>query len=225
MNNIILTQIIGTDSSYSFREIIPFSNENKYPQTLIKCDNENILWSPIDLSLNLVVNDKVKDTNIYYNEERIGVGRFPLHNYKVDIAIPKNTLMTAFHVGDGSFGFSMGNGTTKGFIPEIIGVGSEKDDAGLYFVGIAGNDEPSDIPLIVMDGRNTFSTQLNNRPIFGVTSGNYNDYAMLIDCSNNVAVKGNIKVSDVLIRNISLLKIIADLQQQLNELKTNITKK
>jgi hypothetical protein len=212
--NIVLNQIINN----SFKELIPFYEYSDRYQALITKDN-SIFWAPIDLSLNIIVDNKFKETNIYYDNGRLGLGRFPLYNYKVDIAVPKDTLMTAWHVGDGSFGFSMGNGATTGFIPEIIGIGSDETDAGLYFVGIAGNNNSSDIPLILIDGRNTFNQKLTNRPIFGITSGNYNECVVLIDASENLNVKGNVITNDVILDNQSLLELIKDLQQQISKLK------
>lgn len=210
--NIILTKIIGEDSSFSFKELIPLYVDSNGPQTLTKYADGNILWSPNDLSLNLIVNNKFGDTDIYYDNGRVGLGRFPLFTYRVDLAIPKDTRMTALHIGDGSLGFSLGNGTNKGFLPEIIGVGRDKDDAGLYFVGIAGNDKGSDTPLLVFDGRDMYSQKLTNRPILGITSGNYNEYAILVDVSGNLILNG-----------VSLLDIIANLQKQIDDLKAQIT--
>jgi hypothetical protein len=141
----------------------------------------------------------------------------------VDIAIPKDTLMTGFHIGDGSFGFSMGNGTTQGYIPEIIGIGSDENDTGLYFVGIAGNNNQSNIPLIILDGRNTYNEKLNNRPILGITSADYKNYSILVDSSSNLKVEGNISAKDMMINNISLIKIIKELHEEIEYLKTKIT--
>lgn len=223
-HNILLHQIIIEGSSFSFKEVIPYYNpEINKTQVLAINQDKNLLWSPIDLCINLIVNNKFKDTNIYYDDGRIGIGRSPLFNYKVDVAIPKDTLMTAFHIGDGSFGFSMGNGATSGFIPEIIGIGSNENDTGLYFVGIAGNNKASNVPLLIMDGRNAYNEKLNNRPIFGITSGDYLNYSVLLDASNNLKVKENIYAADVMLNNISLIKIIEELQGQINELKTKIT--
>lgn len=210
--NIILTKIIGEDSSFSFKELIPLYEEGAKPQALTKFDDGNILWSPIDLSLNLIVNNKFVDTDIYYDNGRVGIGRFPLFTYRVDLAVPKNSRITALHIGDGSLGFSLGNGTNKGFLPEIIGVGGDKDDAGLYFVGIAGNDKKSDTPLLIFDGRDMYSQKLTNRPILGITSGNYDEYSVLVDVSGNLILNG-----------ISLLDMIANLQKQIDDLKLQIT--
>jgi hypothetical protein len=206
--NIILTKIIVENSLNTFKEFVPAYDQSHNPQTLIRQQDGSIRWLDIDLSLNILVNNQFLDTDIYYDKGRIGLGRLPLHNYKVDIAVPTNKLMTAFHIGDGSYGFSMGNGTTQGFVPEIIGIGSDENDAGLYFVGIAGNDTSSDIPLIILDGRNYLGQKLTNRPILGITSGNYNEYSLLIKSDGNVLLNG-----------ISLLEIIADLQRQINDLK------
>jgi hypothetical protein len=222
--NIVLDQIVVDNSSYSFKEIVPkfvYSDSN---QVLARDHDGNIFWIDIDLSLNVVINNRIKDTDIYYTDGRVGLSRYPLFNYRVDVAVPKNTIMTAFHIGDGSFGFSMGNGTSRGFVPEIIGIGSDERDAGLYFVGIAGNDNPSHVPLILIDGRDTYNDKLVNRPIFGITSANYNEYSVCVDASENLKVRGNICAADLLFNdNISLIKIIMDLQQQINDLKIKIT--
>lgn len=226
VNNILLQQIILDNSSFAFKEVVPFYELNSDPQALIRYEDGRLLWSPIDLSLNIIVNNKFIDTDIYYAGGRIGLGRYPLFNYRVDLAIPKNTIITALHIGDGSFGFSMGNGTSQGFIPEIIGVGSDENDTGLYFVGIAGNDSSSNIPLIILDGRNAYNAKLTNRPILGITSANYNEYSVSIDASDNLNVKEEIIAKDLRFKdynNISLLGIIRDLQEQINDLKTKIT--
>jgi hypothetical protein len=213
MNNILINQIITDGSSFSFKEAIPFYDASlPYPQALTMAENGDILWSPIDLGFNIIVNNQLRDTNIYYADGRLGLGRYPLYNYVLDVAIPKDTLMTALHIGDGSFGFSLGNGTGDGFIPEIIGIGSNESDAGLYFVGIAGNDISSNTPLIVFDGRSAYNTKLTNRPIMGITTGDYNNYTFLIDESGDIKIKGE-----------SLLEKLEDLQNQLNDLKLKIT--
>jgi hypothetical protein len=207
-NDILLTKIISDNATQIFNELIP-----------IYKNGSDTFWISLDLSLNTIVNNRIKNTNIYYENGRMGLGRYPLYNYKLDIAIPKSTLMTALHIGDGSVGFSLGNGTYEGFIPEIIGIGSNKNDAGLYFVGIAGNNESSNIPLIIFDSRSAYNTELTNRPIMGITSGNYSDYDILIDASRNLIVKSNIKVNDVIINNISISETIKNLQKQIDELK------
>lgn len=217
-NNIILTQISGEAPSITFKELTP-AYDGLGIQSLT-FDGSTVKWSPVITSNDVIVDGRIKDTNIYYNDGRVGIGRSPLFTYHFDLAVPKDTRTTAFHIGDGSFGFSLGNGTNKGFLPEIIGVGSDKDDAGLYFVGIAGNDEQSDIPLVIIDGRSTYNTQITNRPIFGVTSGNYNKYAILIDASENMNVKGTIIAPDIILNKKSLLETINDLQRQINELRT-----
>ena len=222
MNNILLNQIIYDDSSYTFKECIPIY-ENTYVNSYVLTTHDgSIFWSPIDVSINGIVNNHFKNTDIYYDSGRLGLGRFPMFNYKIDLAVPKNTLMTAFHIGDGSFGFSLGNGTSNGFIPEIIGVGSSQSDAGLYLVGVAGNDNSSNIPLIILDGRNTYSEKLTNRPILGITSGNYNEYIVKVEL-NSVIIKGKLAADDMMLNNISLLDKINDLEKQIEELKTKLT--
>jgi len=147
----------------------------------------------IDCSLNLEfymldASGRIKNTELYYSPIQLGIGRQPIKNYKLDIAINSNETITALHVGDGSFGFSMGNGTSNGFIPEIIGIGSDKDDAGLYFVGVAGNDNASNIPLVIVDGRNSHNSYLQNRPIFGITSFDYQSYKLIVDQFGRVGI-------------------------------------
>jgi hypothetical protein len=218
-NNLLLNQIHRSDQ-YNFfvKELIPaFDNDNKNLKQLSRDANGNIFWMTLDLSVNILENNKFKNTNIYYDKGRIGIGRFPLFKYKVDIAIPKNTLMTAVHIGDGSFGFSLGNGATEGFIPEIIGIGSDENDAGLYFVGIAGNNKTSNIPLILFDGRNTYNNKLTNRPILGVTSGKYNEYKLLVDYN------GNLTINDIILENKSLKETIIELKKEIEFIKTKIT--
>ena len=181
-------------------------------------NNGNIILNQIVIDGSLIKYLEIVP-DIYYDKGRIGLGRYPLFNYKVDLSVPKDTLLTAFHIGDGSFGFSMGNGTTQGFIPEIIGVGSDENDAGLYFIGISGNDVSSSIPLVIIDGRNTFGDRLTNRPIFGITSGNYNEYVLVVDAEGNIEINGEVSVKSLKINGESVINIINNLQDQINELK------
>ena len=219
--NILINQIIADGSSFYFKELVPLCVHDDHSQLLTK-NKDNIFWSSIDLSINILVNNKFKDTDIYYDHGRLGIGRNPLFNYVVDLAVPKNTRMTAFHVGDGSFGFSMGNGTGSGFLPEIIGIGSNEIDAGLCFIGVAGNNLESNIPLIKLDGRNTYGQKLSNRPIVGITSGNYYEYVLLIDSSGNININGNVNTNDVILNGISLLDMIEELRKEIKYLKTKI---
>ena len=220
MKNILLHQILADGSSLSFKEFIPFCDASlNFPQILTIYEDGNLLWKPIELDFNIIVNSRLRDTNIYYVNGRLGIGRYPLYNYVLDVAIPKNTLMTAIHVGDGSFGFSLGNGTINGFTPEILGIGNTENDAGLYFIGMAGNDISSDIPLIIFDGRNTYNKKITNRPIWGITSGNYNQYLVLLDASINLNVKGNITANDIIINEDSLVSRLNYLQSQIDNLK------
>ena len=215
IKNLLLYQFLDK----SIQEIVPtFDNENSDTKYLSRDKDGDICWLSLDTSLNIIVDNKFKDTIIYYsNDNRIGVGRFPLFTYKIDIAVPKNTMMTAFHIGDGSFGFSMGNGTTQGFIPEIIGIGSDENDTGLYFVGIAGNDIGSNVPLIIVDGRSYHNNPLKNRPIFGITSSNYNEYKLLVKQNGDLELSG-----DIILENLSLKARIARLEEDVNYLKTKI---
>ncbi|MCK9446426.1 hypothetical protein M0Q50_06005 [bacterium] len=178
---------------------------------------------------NIIFNEIVEDgssksfreviPNITYDKGRIGIGRKPLHSYIFDLDTSTNKRTTSFHIGDGTHGFSLGNGTNTGFLPEIIGVGSDENDAGLYFVGIAGNDISSNTPLIILDARNSYSEELTNRPIFGVTSADYENYALLLDTSQNLYVNGDLHVNDIIFNGISLIDTINILIEEIEILK------
>jgi len=173
----------------------------------------NILWTEtIDDGSSKCFRELIPD--IYYDNGKVGFGRKPLYSYQVDINTLKDNQNTSFHIGDGTHGFSMGNGTNSGFLPEIIGVGSDENDAGLYFVGIAGNDVSSNTPLIIIDGRDMYADTLSKRPIFGITSGKYNEYCLLVDASTNLHIE-----KDIILNGASLLDTIAQLKQEINLLK------
>lgn len=202
--NIVLAQIIeDTGVSRRTRELIPPDSAPHTQQTLIKDDKEIKWGAPHEIGL-------------YNDNGRIGIGRMPLYNYTFDIGVEKNTKTTALHIGDGKYGFSLGNGTDTGFLPEIIGVGKDENDAGLYFIGVSGNDEESTTPLIVFDGRDMFGKKLSKRPVVGITSGDYNEYAFLIDQESNV------HVNDLIIENQSLKSIIKELREDILNLKLSI---
>jgi hypothetical protein len=115
----------------------------------------------------------------------------------VKINLNTNESKTAFHLGNSFYGLSMGNGTNNGFIPEIIGRGYNETDPGIYIIGKTGNNEPSDIPLIIIDGRSADNTSLKNRPIFGVSSGSYNEFKLIIDENGKVGI-GKIPIDNLL---------------------------
>lgn len=243
-NNILLNLINETSS---FTEIIPPYDSSIIPDYVLSLDPDgSIVWGKIPEvnipefpeipDFEVIEDGKIKSTNIYYDNGRIGISRPPLHTYKFDIAVPANTLMTAFHVGDGKYGFSMGNGTSQGFIPEIIGMGSDENDAGLYFLGKAGNDKESSVPLIILDGRTSQNSSLRNRPILGITSGDYNEYKFIVDHKGRVGigkipeiykleVQGSIQVNDVVIEGLSvkaLIDVIKEHQEEIDRLNNKI---
>lgn len=169
---------------------------------------------------------KIQNTELYYKNGRLGVGRKPLYNYKLDIDIPVNKSVSGIHAGDGTYGFSLGNGTDNGFIPQILGMSAQKDDAGLYLVGRAGKPDASNIPLIVLDGRNNKDGKLSNRPILGVTSSEYDSYNLLLDHLGrlginkvprlyNAEIAGKIQADDfVLPNNLSLSDLYTIIESQ-----------
>ena len=230
--NLILNQIIG-ENDFHIQELTPPLSNELFDIKYLTFGNE-INWSSIkagsDIYLtqnssgDLIVDvslDAFSDTEMYFRNGQIGVGRYPLYSYKVDIAVPENTRMTALHIGDGISGFSLGNATDTGFLPQIIGIGSDGDDAGLYFLGKTIVDISSNIPLIVFDGRDLNNNALQNRPIMGISSGSYTDYKFLIDQTGNVEISGNINANNITILDSS--NNIQDLRQEIEDLKARLS--
>jgi len=243
--NILLHQINIEGGDLSFREVIPVFDPSSLPERILSIDSSgNLYWNilppfpeiPEVPEFHIVENYRIRETDIFYKDGKIGISRIPLLNYKFDIAVPADTLMTALHVGDGSYGFSMGNGTTQGFIPEIIGMGSDENDAGLYLLGKAGNNLPSDIPLIIIDGRNAAYGSLTNRPIFGITNGDYSQYKLIIDKDGKLGlgkypeiykmeIAGSVMAEDFLVGNLSikaLIDVVKELQEEIDTLSNKI---
>jgi len=225
--NLVVHQI--SEDLLSIKEVkIPYFHHFEGGESVSVTNIEGVIKIDASIDTRLIVDDKIKGTNIHYSDGRVGIGRGPLYTYKFDIAVPHNTLMTAFHVGDGVYGFSMGNGTNQGFVPEIIGMGSDENDAGLYFIGRAGNNLPSSIPLIIMDGRNNHHEKINNRPLFGITNSDYQNYKFIIDYDGHTKIHGNVIASDfILDSSVSfkdLLEIIIEQKTQIDILKDKLSK-
>lgn len=242
-NNILLNKI---DSS-SLNEYIPPITQKGIN---ILSFNEHVVWSDVighndihvsyDSSHNIIIDcsisklDPFRNTGMYFSDERIGFGRNPLHNYKIDIATPKNTKMTALHIGDGLYGFSLGNATDVGFLPQIVGIGSDEDDAGLYFLGKTPSEQDSSTPVIIFDGRNIDDSPLKKRPILGISSGSYDKFAVTVHFDGKVNIKNSLEVdSDIIANdiilstieeNISLLEEINDLRERISSLEEIILK-
>lgn len=243
VNNIILTQIKHDNGTFSLNEYAP-PKEN-LNQLSVLVFNENISWSNIIPSKNIAITYDSSDnilidcsinvfegTGMYFSDGKLGFGRNPLHNYKIDISVPENTLTTALHIGDGHYGFSMGNATSSGFLPQIVGIGADEDDAGLYLLGKTIKEDNSTTPVIIFDGRRSDDTPLQKRPIFGISSGSYDKFDFLIHCdgkvniSNDVTIDGEIATDDILLttidENISLLEEINDLRDRISVLEEYI---
>lgn len=204
-NSVLLHQIRITDDKESIIEIWPEFDTND--KLYLSITDGSVVWEEI----NPIIDGKLKNTNLYFTENRIGIGRKPLARYNFDIKAQSNKIETVFHVGDGSYGFSMGNGTSQGFIPEIIGLGSDENDAGLYFMGKTLSSVESNIPLIILGGL----SPKTNRPLLGITSGPYDKYEVLVDQN------GVIHANDLNINNVSftgLLKVISNQQKSINTL-------
>lgn len=245
-NKNLLLNTINIDGSNNFviSEKVPtFSNEHEDIKFLSY--HQDIFWTSIsgsdkiiltakdngDLQIDASIADPFESTPIHFSEQRMGIGRIPLHNYKVDISVPINTRTTGFHIGDGIYGLSMGNATDEGFLPQIIGMGSDSDDAGLYLLGKVSVDEASNIPAIIFDGRAINNDPLHNRPIFGITNGSYTDYKFIIDQHGNTGIGSlpeiyKLKVAGV-VRAENLIidssTEIIDLRKEIEELKQRIS--
>lgn len=209
-NSLIFNQLLLEDGKVRFKEINP-EISNGY----LEFRDGSVSWSvpsPVDSDGKLI------GTDLFFEGERMGFGRKPLLTYKVDLKTEENKLETVLHIGDGKHGFSMGNGTSEGFIPEIIGMGADHDDAGLYFLGKTTDERESDIPLVVIGG---FSPK-GNRPILGVTAGNYNDYKFKIDNDGTVHAK-NVQIIDS-INMLELFEIIREQQERIDELTDRLNK-
>jgi hypothetical protein len=224
--------VLGLDSGY---------NLYWFPYRTIK-EGNGIIISPlkegeleIDISVfipqptEFIKDDKISNTEIYWKNGRLGIGRSPLLSYIFDISVSENLLSTALHIGDGKSGFSMGNGTNNGFLPEIIGMGKDEMDAGLYFLGRAGNNISSNIPLVIIDGRSHEDTSIANRPIFGITNANYHKYHLIVDYNGNVGigkfpeiyrldVDGDIHANDLIINGSSIKKLISIIDENNKEI-------
>ena len=200
--NLLLNQFIENEKNdFSVNELIPlFSNQEKDIKFLSYY--KDIKWNSIkggdqiiiskndigDIIIDCSIYDPFESSEMYFNNGQIGIGGIPLHSYKVDIRVPENTRTTALHIGDGVFGFSMGNATNNGFLPQIIGIGSDETDAGFYILGKTSLDTGSNIPAIILDGRNLDNSPLNKRPILGISSGSYSDYKLIVDAQGNVGI-------------------------------------
>jgi len=242
--NILLNQFVDG----KLKELQPpfeFSDDIK----ILTFDKNNVRWSSLKVDNNLKLNidssgnilidsslnkwildDKIIGTEVYYSEGRIGIDRYPLHTYKIDIKVPENTQMTAIHIGDGSYGFSLGNATNNGFIPQIVGMGSNENDSGLYFLGKQSSPAKSNIPLIIIDGRQIDNSPLKNRPIFGISSGEYDKFKFIINYDGNVGIgkfpgiykmeiNGILKTEDIILDSSSLKQEIEYLKTEIKLLK------
>jgi hypothetical protein len=227
-NNILLNQVSVEGERISFKETFPLLIDCSTSMTLNLVDG-SLVWKPVLLPKL----EQVIWNPFTYNGNQVGLGRIPLYTYVFDIAVSENKIVTAFHIGDGKRGFSMGNGTSNGFLPEIIGMGQTEEDAGLYIIGRAGNGKTSNIPLIILDGRSSEDSYLQNRPILGITSAKYDSYHLIVDHKGRVGlgkkpeiykleVHGEISALDFILNGSSLLDIIKEQQEEIDRMKVQI---
>ena len=206
------------------------SESHNNEQTLFKFNIDSLLSS-----------DKTFiGTNLYYKNNKYVIDSNNLDiSSKLSIYLSGDNLDTGLHIGTGEFGFSFGNGTSNGFIPQIIGMGSDDNDPGLYFIGKSLDNVSNNIPVIVIDGRDQSNNPIENRPIFGITNNGINsDFKFLVDQYGKIGigkipkkykleVNGTIETNDLIIDNYSIkevLEVIKNQQEQINELKEIINK-
>ena len=80
--------------------------------------------------------------------------------------VPINTTsnVCGLHIGDGIHGLFVGNATSTGFVPKILGKAFDITDAGLYFIGGVSGDSGAG-GAIALQGRNADDTPLTNRAL------------------------------------------------------------
>jgi len=246
--NLLLNQIsIDGSNHVKINEVVPsFSNEGEGIQFLSH-DGE-VKWASInvsdklilinsstgDIQIDVSIGNPFEGTQMFFSNGQIGINRYPLYSYKFDIGVSVNTRTTALHIGDGLFGLSMGNATDEGYLPQIIGVGSDENDAGLYFIGKIIEGVDNSIPAIVFDARNAKNEAVINRPIWGIASGSYTDYKLIMNAQGNVGigadpgiyklkVGGNIKADNIIIDSsteiINLINEIQSLRERIEALE------
>ena len=246
--NLLLNQITYTgDEEFKINEIIPnfdgstsgihvFNYDDDFKWSPVKGSNNLLITKNLDgeIILDVSIANPLEGTDVHFKDGQIGIGGLPIHTYKVDIRVPENTRTTALHIGDGIYGFSMGNATTEGFLPQIVGIGKDYDDAGFYILGKARYDNFSRIPAIVFDGRNIDDSPLDHRPILGISSGSYSEYKFVIDAKGRVGIgkfpeiykleiDGNIRANNIIIDTsigvIDFVKEIKDLKARIKDLE------
>lgn len=229
--NLLLTAIDREEDH--FKELFPSFFEVGASWYLGK--GEEIGWHKIQWP-NIWEGDRLKGSSIFQKEGRIGLGRRPLSPYLLDIPTEADKRTSSLHIGDGKHGLSLGNATDDGFLPQIIGVGADFDDAGLYLLGFSGDASASKIPLIIFDGRGPDGGPSKNRPILGITSGIYDKYSLIIDHDGKIGmgkfpeiyrveVEGEISADDFVCQGFSirsLIDVIQDQQREIEDLKKKI---
>lgn len=195
MNDTIVFKGLNNKHPYVPSDILPKMEEGTFPKYLTIDEENNLVWKCIDNNLNY--------KSLYIKDNRIGIGREPLYKYKFDIALAENTVETGMHIGDGKYGFSLGNGSKTGFIPQILGMSRNTDESALYFVGRTGDADldKSEIPIITFDCRNIYNTNMLNRPLLGIKINGQKTYKMLLD------EKGILHVNDIFIDGKSIFDI------------------
>lgn len=237
-NNILLHDIQTDGSTKKINEVVP-TGSNSRPDALLGRIDSSYCWfvpNDIEASTNISLEKKgntiyisasfpetkysifdgnnLKDTSVYYRDGRLGLNRIPLHSYLFDIGIERGRTTTAFHIGDGTRGFSMGNGAKDGFVPQIIGMGADEYDTGLYLLGRSGNDASSHVPLITMDARNVYDERVTNRPLFGITSSDYNSHHFLVKPNGDVKITGVLEAKDVNVKGFKLTELLVLIKEQ-----------
>ena len=90
----------------------------------------------------------------------------------------------------------------------------------------------------IIDGRNNLHQEVKNRPIFGITNANYNEYKLLVDQNGlvgigkipkiyNLEIRGKVQAADfILDSSISfseIIEIIIEQKEEIDKLNHRIT--
>ena len=89
------------------------------------------------------------------------------------------------HIGDGTYGLFMGNGTGTGFSPIIQGIGNDTNDSGLQLSGALTNDTTDNIGIL-MDARTSADTAIANAKVLQLN--NYSTNLITVNANGNVGI-------------------------------------